>query len=180
MTGLAIAETIDTDLDAVLAIHRRAFDGDAEAALVRDLIADPTALPRLSLLARDGDAPVGHVLFTAVRIEGSDLPVDAAILCPLAVVPEAQGRGGGGALVDAGLRRLADAGTALVFVLGDPAFYGRFGFIAAPPHGLAAPYDLPAAYAGAWQVCALHDDLPSFGGRIVCADALMQPHYWTA
>ncbi|MGE3871281.1 MAG: GNAT family N-acetyltransferase [Pseudorhodoplanes sp.] len=150
MPSLAIAESIDTDLETLRAIHCSAFGG----------------------------AAVGHVLFTAVRLEGSDLPVDAAILCPLAVVPQAQGQGIGSALVDAGLRRLADAGTALVFVLGDPAFYGRFGFIAAAPHGLAAPFALPAAYRDAWQVCALHDDLPAIAGTIVCADALMRPAYW--
>ena len=167
------------DLQTVLAVERAAFGQVEEADLVRDLLADPTAQPCLSLLAEDGDDPVGHVLFTAARIEGADKSVTAAIPAPLAVVPGAQGKGVGRALVENGLRRLAETGTALVFVLGDPAYYSRFGFEPATRLGFAAPYPLPDAYAEAWMVQALRDGvLGSVHGRIVCADALSRPELW--
>ena len=54
----------------MLAVERAAFGSEAEADLVRALLDDPTAEPRLSLLARDGVRPVGHVLFTSVRLGG--------------------------------------------------------------------------------------------------------------
>ena len=78
-----------------------------------------------------------------------------------------------------GLARLATGGVALVFVLGDPAYYGRFGFAPALPHHLVPPYELPAAHREAWMVratcaSALRDN----GGTLRCADALMRPDLW--
>nr|WP_272876799.1 GNAT family N-acetyltransferase [Neoroseomonas terrae] len=66
----------------------------------------------------------GHVLFTWAPI--GDVPV--AALAPLAVAAPARRQGLGAALVRAGLASCADAGAAAVLVLGDPAYYARFGF----------------------------------------------------
>jgi putative acetyltransferase len=179
MTTATIAHATAANLDAVLAIHRAAFGGNVEADLVCDLLADPTAAPFLSLLAADdAGIAVGHILFTAVRIDGA-AGARAAILCPLAVTPAAQGQGVGSALVDDGLGRLAAAGVDRVFVLGDSRYYGRFGFAPAAPHGLVAPFDLPDAWVGAWMVRARHAAMSGVAGRIVCADVLMQPRYWS-
>lgn len=162
-----------------MAVERTAFAQESEAELVRNLLADPTARPLLSLLAEEEATPVGHILFTAGRVEGTGDAVAAAILAPLAVVPGAQGKGIGRRLVEDGLRRLAGTATALVFVLGDPAYYGRFGFVPAGPLGLVAPYPLPAAWADAWRVRALRDGIPgTVRGRVACADALARPEYW--
>lgn len=176
---VAIREAADDDLDAVLVVERRAFGQDVEAALVRDLMRDESAVPRLSLLAIEDGAPVGHVLFTAVTIDGAARPVRASILAPLAVVPEAQGRGCGSRLVEEGLARLVGSGVELVFVLGDPNYYRRFGFAPARRHGLAAPYELPPEYADAWLVKAIGGaDIESVSGSVRCADALSQPELW--
>ncbi len=57
-------------------------------------------------------------------------------LAPLAVLPERQGQGVGRALMEEGLRRV----SAPVLVLGDPAYYGRFGFEPAAPRGITNPW----------------------------------------
>lgn len=174
-----IREARDEDLDAVLDVERRAFGQETEAELVGELMSDASAVPRLSLLAAIDGKPVGHVLFTAVAVDGTDRPVPASILAPLAVVPEAQRLGCGRRLVEDGLRRLAGAGGALVFVLGDPRYYGRFGFVPATRLGLEPPYDLPAAYAEAWMVKALNEGaIGSVSGRVRCAETLSRPEYW--
>ncbi|MCB9948269.1 MAG: N-acetyltransferase [Rhodospirillaceae bacterium] len=179
MTTPQVREAADDDLDRVLAVHRQAFGQETEAGLVRDLLADPSAAPRLSLLATDGGRPVGHILFTAVTVAGAHPPVAAAILAPLAVVPGAQGRGIGRRLVEDGLRRLAASGTDLVFVLGDPQYYGRFGFEPASPRGLAAPYPLPEAYAEAWLVRRPGPGaIGTATGRVDCAEMLRRPELW--
>jgi len=165
------------DLPTVLQVHRDAFGQEEEAGLARAILADPTAAPTLSLLAEDDGRPLGHVLFSQVRITGSGCR--AAILAPLAVVPAAQGKGVGRRLIEAGLARLREAGVALVFVLGDPGYYGRFGFTPAGRQGLAAPYPLPEAHAAAWMVQALRDGvLGEVQGGVTCCDALMQPALW--
>lgn len=175
-TDVSITLAGPRDIERALDVERRAFGHPEEAELVRALLDDPTATPRLSLLARDGDAVVGHALFTAVRVEGSD--ARGSILCPLAVVPEAQGRGVGAALTEAGLARLADVGVELVFVLGDPSYYSRFGFVPAGARGFDAPYPIEPRNAGAWRVHALREGALGSPGRVRCADALMRPELW--
>ena len=177
---MLIRETSDSDLPALLEIHRRAFGQDVEAELTRDILNDPSAEPVLSLMALDREEPLGHVLFSRTRLTEPDRDRSSAILAPLAVVPEAQRRGVGGALVEGGLERLAQSGTGLAFVLGDPGYYGRFGFEAARPYGLATPFPIPEAYAEAWMVRALDGGgFGDSGGRVVCCAALSKPEYWS-
>ena len=177
---MKIREATDSDLDAVLLVEREAFGGPDEAELTRALLGDPTAEPRLSLLAFEDDRPVGHVLFTAAHVDGSPDAGPVAILAPLAVVPEMQRRGVGGALISEGLRRLAKAGTTLVFVLGHPEYYPRHGFMPAAPHGLDAPYPIPREVADAWMVQELvPGSLGEAQGTVVCAETMDRPEYWS-
>jgi putative acetyltransferase len=170
-----IRTATDNDLPSVVRVHEAAFGHADEASLVRALLADPSARPWLSLVAEDSGEIVGHVLFTAVSAAGSP----AAILTPLAVMPDRHGGGIGTALVEDGLRRLREAGTGLVFVFGDPAYYRRFGFEAAAPHGLDAPYPIQPEYADAWMVTVLRDGLlGQITGRVRCANTLSQPELW--
>jgi putative acetyltransferase len=176
---LLIREAAEGDLDAVLDVERRAFGGNAEAELVRRLLSDPSAEPRLSLLAIEDGRAVGHILFTAVKLHGATKPVTASILAPMAVIPERQGRGIGGALIRDGLKRLKEAGTDLVFVLGWPDYYPRHGFEPAGRHGLDAPYPIAPENADAWMVRALRGGvLGAVTGTVVCADALDKEEYW--
>ena len=174
-----LRDTRDDDLPPLLQLHRAAFGGPTEADLVRAILTDPSAQPVLSLLASGDGRLLGHVLFSRVRC--GDPAAKAAILAPLAVHPAAQGKGIGSRLVDAGLQQLAEEGVALAFVLGDPAYYRRFGFTPAAPLGLAAPYALPDAYAEAWRVKELQDGAAArLRGTVTCCDALMQPALWSA
>ena len=65
-----------------------------------------------------------------------------AILAPLAVVPDAQGQGIGGALIEHGLSLLQRSGVGLVFVLGHPGYYPRHGFEPAGRLGFDAPFPI--------------------------------------
>ena len=174
MTDIRIAT--ESDLDAALAVERAAFGGgEDEAALVRNLLADPSAEPRLSLLAWDGHEPVGHILFTAAKLGGTT----ATILAPLAVVPERQKQGIGGQLIRHGLDMLRDQGVGLVFVLGHPEYYPRHGFEPAGRLGLHAPYPIPEEHADAWMVQALRDGvIGHVTGTVRCAKAMDKKEYW--
>lgn len=99
-----------------------AFGGDAEAALVEGLRADGDVV--VALVAEDPlGAVIGHIVLSRLKS-----PPHALALAPLAVDPQHQRRGIGAALVREALRRAGAVGEAIVFVLGDPAYYGRFGF----------------------------------------------------
>jgi len=178
---LTLRTTRASDRDTILTLHRAAFgpeEGPVIADLVNALLDDPTAEPRLSLLAeRDGRA-VGHILFTRTTLAPDPDGLDARLLAPLAVHPDHQGDGVGGTLIRDGLTRLRQAGAALVFVLGHPGYYPRHGF--RPCRVVAAPYPIPAQHADAWMVQELSRGAEerAAGGTLGCATAIDRPEYW--
>jgi putative acetyltransferase len=110
-------------------------DDPGEAALVVWLLEDPAAVPQLSLVAeRDGEL-VGHVVCSRGRID--DAP--ALGLGPVSVRPDQQRGGVGSALVHAVLGAAQALDEPVVVLLGDPAYYSRFGFGPASALGIAAP-----------------------------------------
>ena len=100
-------------------------------------------------MAERGGRCVGHVFFSPVSIAGPAAAPPAGGLAPVGVLPEAQGAGVGGALIHAGIEAAHSLGWELLFVLGEPAYYARFGFERAAPHGLH--YE-SHAYDAAFQV----------------------------
>ena len=123
------------DRQAGLEVERLAFGetGDEDVAIVLAVRDEPDAF---ALVALDGDDVVGHVQFSPAAI--GDTPVLA--LGPIGVLPERQGEGVGGALVRRGLGEARSRGAVAVILLGDPAYYGRFGFAPALPLGLRNPF----------------------------------------
>lgn len=128
------------DADAIRAVHLAAFPTAAEADLVDALRAGPAMVAGLSYVALAGsrsvDPVVGHVLLTRLRVGDAD----ALALAPLAVMPAYQHRGLGTALMRASLAAADAAGEPLVVVVGDPAYYSRFGFVPAADLGVHTPY----------------------------------------
>lgn len=135
------------DVESIDRVNRLAFGRGDEADLVAALRRD--ADPFISLVAIDGET-IGHAALTPVTI-GDDRET-ALGLGPVAVLPERQGTGVGAALVEAGLAAARQRGRSVVFVLGDPAYYGRFGFELAPPRGLRFG---PAMFDDAFQMIEL-------------------------
>ena len=130
----------------------------------------------LSLATYQDDALIAHVLFTLIGDEGEKAQRAGALLAPLGVVPAHQGQGVGGALVRAGLARLETMGVRQVFVLGDPAYYSRFGF--ETERQVSPPYPLPAEWAGAWQSMLLAGRAPLSAARCLLPEAWMKPELW--
>ena len=174
-----IREATDSDLNDVLIVESLAFGQDKEAELVRNLLGDPSAKPSLSLLASKDDKAVGHILFTSARLTNTQNTALIKILAPLAIVPDAQKQGIGGMLIERGFQRLLKSGVDLVFVLGHPEYYPRFGFKPASHLGFEAPYPIPDEHAEAWMVKALRlGVIGSVSGKVICADALNKTEYW--
>lgn len=97
-----------------------------EASIIEKLRADGAL--DLSLVAEQDGEVVGHLAASTARIGTQDR---WALIGPLAVLPSRHRQGIGTALMAEALRRLraTSRGVALV---GDPAYYGRFGFRAYP------------------------------------------------
>lgn len=171
--SLVIRQGTAKDTGDIESIYPLAFPDEELLPLVRDLLAAPDVMTSL-VAAVDGDV-VGHVIFTHCGIDGATSR--ASLLGPLAVTPSQHGLGIGSALVRAGLKLLEDANVPSVFVLGDPAYYGRFGFEAEP--GIEAPYPLPAEWASAWQSIRLSDAAVPSQGRLSVPSQWRDPALWS-
>lgn len=105
---------------------------------------------------------VGHIVLSRM-----DAPFRALGLAPLAVRADRQGQAIGSRLIVAALDDARAEGFDAVFVLGDPAYYGRFGFSAAAAEGFESPYAGPYLMVAALGRHAL----PVRTGRVAYAAA---------
>jgi putative acetyltransferase len=173
-----IRETTPADIKDILYVEREAFQRDSEVNITRDMLSGPSAEPRVSLLAFINNHPVGHILFTRGCIEGNP-QIGVSFLAPLAVIPNFQKQGIGGALIKEGVKRLAKMGFDLVFVIGHPEYYPRFGFAPASKFGFQPTYPLPAEVAPAWMVLALRPNIiGATSGKVICCDVMNKPEVW--
>jgi putative acetyltransferase len=131
------------DLDQIHDLHRAAFGRPDEAELVDAIRSGPDFVPELSLVAVASDGSVlGHVLISRIEFEEDAFAVRGSVLslAPLAVLPPHSGRGIASALTEQALAEADKRDEPFVFVLGAPAFYARFGFMAASDFGIRSPY----------------------------------------
>jgi putative acetyltransferase len=143
-------EKVD-DENRIGAVTEAAFAGkpysdQTEAQIIERLrAADVLAV---SLVAEEDGSVIGHIAFSPVTLSGGEGGWYG--LGPVSVLPEQQGKGVGKALVEEGLDQLRSLGAAGCVLLGDPAYYSRFGF--RTDHRLVLP-DVPPEY---FQSLVLH------------------------
>lgn len=131
------------DLDQIHDLHREAFGRRDEAELVDAIRSGPDFIPELSLVAAAADGSVlGHVLVSRIAFEEEEYAIrgDVLSLAPLAVLPPHSGRGIASALTAQALAAADQRDEPFMFVLGSPAFYARFGFVAAIDYDIESPY----------------------------------------
>ena len=87
---------------------------------------------------------------------------DAIALAPVAVLPLFQRKGIGSELIHAGIERCKERRMAAVIVLGDPRYYGRFGFTSTLTATLKGPF------AGEhWMALELQPNALTEGGTVI-------------
>lgn len=116
--------------DAFLTARHSSGTEAAIVAALRD-----AGVLSISLVAEERGVLVGHVALSPITTSSGDAGWYG--LGPIAVAPATQRHGVGSRLMQASLDRLRAMGAAGCVVLGDPAFYSRFGFACDP--GLSLP-----------------------------------------
>lgn len=149
-------------------MHAASFPSHDEADLVDALRRDGDLF--VSLVAEEDGVVVGHVAFSPVTlaaVEGS--AVEGGVgLAPVAVVASHRRRGVAERLIRDGIAACHAKGARFVVVLGSPAYYGRFGFVA------ARRFQLEDAYGGGDAFQALEREagvLEGGGGLVAYARA---------
>ena len=158
---LSIRPENPADTAAIRRVLEAAFPTADEARLVERL-RDGCHLA-ISLVAEEDGAIVGHIAFSPVQVDGAS-PAEGGIgLAPVAVLPDRQRQGLGGRLIREGLAACERAGYGFVVVLGEPAYYRRFGFDRADRRGLGNEYGV----AEEFRVLELKEgSIPASGGVV--------------
>ena len=129
------------DAESVVALHDAAFavpdkpGPTVESVLLRRLRTDGDLLAGLCFVAAEDETLLGHVACS----RGFVGDIGCVALGPIGVLPARQRAGVGSALMRAVLEAAEAAGEPAVFLLGEPAYYARFGFVPASARGVGAP-----------------------------------------
>ncbi len=172
---------VATSLDRadILSTYLAAFpdsEKDIVARLAVDLLTESSIPETLSLVAEIDNTVVGHVAFSPVSIDNNE-NLQGYILAPLAVMPGYQGQRIGSKLIASGIQTLVEMGVSILFVYGDPGYYGRFGFSAGHAEKLMPQYKL--RYPFGWQAMVLNRfSMDKIAGNIVCVASLDDPELW--
>lgn len=148
MSMMSIRAATPRDREAIRRVEEHAFGQQAEAGLVDALVTDGDVV--VELVAEEDGQVVGHVLFSRLFVRKGAKKFAAVALAPLAVEPSFHGSGIGGALIREAHIRLKSAGETLSVVLGDPVYYGRFGYSHARAEKFESDYQGEALQALAW------------------------------
>ncbi len=138
---LIIRQETPADREPTERLHDAAFgvrEGAAESlerGLLRDLRADGDVLASLTFVAELEGGVVGHVVCSRGSV-GDHLAVG---LGPIAVTPDLQRQGIGAALLMAVVASADRLAESVIVLLGDPDYYGFFGFVPASQHGIGSP-----------------------------------------
>ena len=138
---MRVRPAAETDAVEVRSVLTAAFPTAAEADLVEALARDGDLV--LGFVAVDDGQVIGYAAFSRMAVVADQVRVAALALGPIAVLPGFQRRGIGGRLIESGLAAANGRGVPLVFVLGDPDFYSRFGFRGQAAAPFASPYAGP-------------------------------------
>jgi putative acetyltransferase len=130
----------ESDIEAIRRVQTAVFGDDGRVAgLVDALRAAPAPLPPLSFTASVDGQVAGHVMLSASRLDAPPRLVDVYVLSPLGVLPGFQRRGIGTQLIEHALAAAREVSVPLVFLEGNPAYYGTRGFERADVLGFRSP-----------------------------------------
>ncbi len=124
------------DLAAITALQARAFGPGRFARTAYRIREGQPPFSKFCLAAFSADTLIAAIRFTEVTVGESQ---GALLLGPLAVEPALAGLGHGKRLVADGLERAKTHGIQLVILVGNRAYYDRFGFVPVPPDQLWLP-----------------------------------------
>ncbi len=141
--NITIRSEARSDYTDISLLNDLAFGRENEASLVEKLRKNPLFRKELSLVALFEGQAVGHILFFPVVVKGDKQDFSLLCLAPMAVMPEFQGMGIGGKLIEIGFKTARKLGYRSIYVLGHADYYPRFGFKPAGLWNIKAPFEAP-------------------------------------
>ncbi|WP_288402182.1 N-acetyltransferase [uncultured Acinetobacter sp.] len=162
--NILIRDEQNTDIQAIFDLTQNAFNDVEHSSHTEQFIVNALRESKqltVSLVAETQGKVIGHIAFSPVSI--SDGTTNWYGLGPISVLPEYQGKGIGSKLMKEGLNRIKALNAKGCVLLGDPNYYGKFGFKADARLILEG---VPAEY---FQILAFTDYIPN--GYVIYSDA---------
>ena len=147
-TQMIIRQAREEDYPAIYDLVKTAFatakvsDG-TEQDFVLELRRRDTYLPELELVAEEDGRLAGHIMLTGQPVPGSPEGFRGLLVAPLCVRLEDRSRGLGGRLLQAAGDLARERGYHALFLVGDPDYYGRYGFAPAVSRGFQNTTGVP-------------------------------------
>lgn len=143
-----IREERPEDHSSVFELIEKAFRNEKysdhqEHFLVERLRKSEAFVPKLSLVAVVENSIVGHILLTEIDIKTADHKIKSLALAPVSVLPEFQGQGIGGKIIQTAHQIARDLGYQSIILLGHEKYYPKFGYRPADEFGISLPFDVP-------------------------------------
>ena len=129
-----------------------------EQDFVNQLRSSGNYIPELALVAEENDKLIGHIMLTKTYIVNESHKFEVLLLAPISVALEYRNRGIGSSLIKNGFKLAKEMGYTSVFLVGDPAYYHRFGFKTSVAFGIKNTHNIPDEYVMACELVphALH------------------------
>ncbi|KUY20737.1 GCN5 family acetyltransferase [Elizabethkingia miricola] len=137
------------DYAAVFNLIQRAFEKEemsdhSEQYLVERLRNSEAFIPELSIVAEINQNIAGHILLTRIKVvNNKNEEFESLALAPVSVLPEYQGKGIGGKLIETAHKKAKELGFGSVILLGHENYYPRFGYEIAKKYGIKLPFEVP-------------------------------------
>lgn len=125
-----------------------------EQDFVNHLRSSGNYIPELALVAEEDGKLIGHIMLTKTNIVNGDNKFEALLLAPISVALEYRNRGVGTGLIKESFKLAKEKGYTSVLLVGDPAYYHRFGFKTAVDFGIKHSHDIPDEYVMACELVA--------------------------
>ncbi|MFZ5645371.1 MAG: GNAT family N-acetyltransferase [Bacillota bacterium] len=123
-------------------------------------------IKELALVAEENHKLIGHIMLTRNYINNSGCKTETLLLAPISVVLEYRNKSVGSKLINKSFEIAKSMGYNSVVLVGDPAYYSRFGFKKSVDFGVRHLHDIPEEYVLACELVpgALHE----ISGTIDC------------
>ncbi|MFA5066042.1 MAG: N-acetyltransferase [Dehalococcoidia bacterium] len=114
-----------------------------EQDFVNQLRAGGNYIPELALVAEEGGKLIGHIMLTKTYINGNNNKYETLFLGPISVALESRNKGVGSKLIAESFGISKKMGYKSVVLVGDPAYYHRFGFQSSFNFGIRHVQNIP-------------------------------------
>ena len=168
-----IRETNLDEIEKLIFLYSNAFPAEDLSPLINQLHNDSKNV--FSFVIEEQQDIIGHICFSLCYIKGHEDKL--ALLGPLAVLPVRQKQGIGSLLINFGMKFLTARNYKKVLVLGDPNYYGRYGFL--QEGTIMPPYPIPEEWQSAWQSITLSDININLSGKLIVPQPWQNPKLWS-